>query len=479
MNEMNTGFLYETVAEDICSLINAGTFRPGDKLPSVRKLSGQKKVSISTILQAYLVLEEQGLIESKPQSGYYVSMNRKTLLSEPETSAPRSDPALVSLHELIMMIMSDSQDPNLAQLGAALPNPELMPVDQLNRISVELIRHADRGMYQYSFLRGSENLRVQIARHALQHGCQLSPGDLIITNGCTESIDLCLHAICQPGDIVAVEAPMYFGTLQSLEVHGLRALEIPTDPRQGISLSALQFAIEHNPIKAVMISANFGNPLGGYMPDDRKEKLVEFLAQHEIPLIDNEVNSELHFSETYPISTKAFDKKGLVLQCSSFSKSISPALRVGWVVPGRYMKTIEWLQFTNSYAFSTLSQLIVARFMESGKYDHHLRKLRKAYASNVSMLTQAIMRYFPRETRITRPSGGFVVWVQLPGELDSLELYRAALKGGITITPGTIFSPTNQFYNFIRLNAANWTYTIERAMDHLGQLITDQLPGST
>jgi len=475
MPESESVFLYEKVADDLRLMITGGTFRPGDKLPSVRQLSGQKKVSISTILQAYLVLEEQGLIESRPQSGYYVSISKKTLLSEPETSAPRNDPSLVSLHDLIMMIMRDTQNPNLAQLGAALPNPELMPVDQLSRISLDLIRHGDRELYQYSFLKGYEPLRLQIARHAIQSGCQLSPNDIIITNGCTESIDLCLHATCRPGDIVAVEAPMYFGTLQSLEVHGLRALEIPTDPRQGISLAALQFAIDHNPIKAVIISANFGNPLGGCMPDERKEKLVELLARHEIPLIDNEVNSEIHFSDSHPFSTKAFDKQGLVLMCSSFSKSISPALRVGWVTPGRYINNIEWLKFTNSNATSTLSQMIASRFMESGKYDHHLRRLRKAYASNVSMLTQAVMRYFPAETRMTRPSGGFVLWVQLPESLDSLELYKAALKGGITITPGTIFSPTNQFYNFIRLNAANWTYTIERAMDHLGKMIEDQL----
>jgi len=268
---------------------------------------------------------------------------------------------------------------------------------------------------------------------------------------------------------------MYFGTLQSLEVHGLRALEIPTDPRTGIGLDALKFAIEHNPIRAVMVSSNFSNPMGGCMPTEKKKELVELLARHDIPLIDNDISGEIHFADKRPVVTKAFDKKGLVLMCSSFSKDISPALRVGWVTPGRYKNEIEWLKFTNSIATPTLSQMTVARFMESGKYDHHLRRLRRSYASNVIMMSQAVMRYFPADTRVTRPSGGFVLWVQLPDKVDSLELYKEALKGGITITPGYIFSPTNQFYSFIRLNAANWSYPIERALDHLGSMTFRQI----
>jgi DNA-binding transcriptional MocR family regulator len=463
--------LYEEIANHLGQLINRGTYRQGERIPSVRQMSQQKGVSVTTVLQAYRLLEEQGQIEARPQSGYFVRHDETIQLSEPKTSSPSTDPSQVSLHDLIMMILRDTQNPNLAQLGAALPNLELMPTEPLNKIAIELIRHSDQEMHQYCLPLGLEALRLQIAKRAVHSGCQLSPHEILITSGCTEAIDLCLHAICRPGDIVAVEAPMYFGTLQSLEVHGLRALEIPTDPRTGIGLDALQFAIDHNPIRAVMISSNFGNPLGGCMPDDKKKQLVELLARHEIPLIDNDISGEIHFAEKRPVATKAFDKKGLVLMCSSFSKDVSPALRVGWVTPGRYQNSIEWLKFTNSIATSTLSQMIVARFLESGKYDHHLRQLRRSYASNVSLLSQAVMRYFPVETRVTRPAGGFVLWVQLPEGIDSLELYKSALAGGITITPGHLFSPTNQFYNFIRLNAANWSYKIERALDHLGGMV--------
>lgn len=468
-------YLYEEIANNMRESITNGTFRSGEQIPSVRQMSKKNGVSITTILQAYQLLEEQGLIESHPQSGYYVSINENIKLPEPEISSPSKDPSQVSLHDLIMMILRDTQNPNLAQLGAALPNLDLMPIEQLNKIFLELSRQGDREMHQYCLPLGLESLRIQIAKRAIHSGCHLSPNDILITSGCTEAIDLCLYAICRPGDIVAVEAPMYFGTLQSLEVHGLRALEIPTDPRTGIGLDALQFAIEHNPIRAVMVSSNFSNPMGGCMPLDKKKELVELLARHDIPLIDNDISGEIHFTDKRPVVTKAFDKKGLVLMCSSFSKDISPALRVGWVLPGRYKNEIEWLKFTNSIATPTLSQMAVSRFMESGKYDHQLRRLRRSYASNVTLMSQAVMRYFPAETRVTRPSGGFILWVQLPEGIDSLELYKEALKGGITITPGYIFSPTNQFYNFIRLNAANWSYTIERALDHLGGMVFQQV----
>ena len=466
--------LYEKIANNIAKLIKEGTYRPSERIPSVRQMSKQQGVSISTVLQAYLVLENQGVIEARPQSGYYVRTPELDLLPEPETSSPGLDPSHVSLHELMMMVvMRDSLNPNLVQLGAAMPNLELLPTERLNRILSRLARRSGKEAHQYELPPGLEELRVQIAQRSLGFGCRFSPNDIIITSGGVEAIDLCLHAVCKPGDIVAIESPMYFGTLQSLEVHGLRALEIPTHQRDGISLDALKFAIEHNPIKAVLTISNFNNPLGSYIPDEKKKELVELLAAHDIPLIENDVSGEIYFTEKRPFVAKSYDKKGLVMLCSSFSKDISPALRVGWTAPGRFKNELEWLKLTSSTAVATLPQMAVAEFLESGGYDHHLRSIRREYANNVNLLSQAVTRYFPSETRVTRPSGGFVLWVQLPENVDSLELYKLALKNYITLTPGYLFSPTNQFSNFIRLNAAAWTYPIERAVERLGEMVAD------
>lgn len=472
-SQKRESFLYEQIAGQIKQLIEKGTYRPGERIPSVRQLSLQKGVSISSVLQAYLLLESRGLIEARPQSGYYVHRPTAVHLPEPESSSPGLDPSRVNLHELVMMVMRDTLNPGLAQLGAAMPNLELLPTQRMNRILAGLARKAGKETHQYQLPPGVENLRVQIARRAANSGCQFSPNDIVITSGGTEAINLCLHAVCKPGDIVAIESPMYFGTLQLIEVHGLRALEIPTNPRDGVSLEALQFAIEHNPIKAVLTISNFSNPLGSCIPDEKKKELVELLTRHDIPLIDNDVSGELYFTEKRPLVTKAFDAQGLVMLCSSFSKDISPSLRVGWVAPGRYKNAVEWLKFTMSAATATLPQMAIADFMESGGYDHQIRRIRREYANNVAMLSQAVTRTFPAGTRVTRPSGGYVLWVQLPETVDSLELYSLALRGGITLTPGYLFSPTNQFYNFIRLNAAAWNLPIERALERLGNMVKD------
>jgi DNA-binding transcriptional MocR family regulator len=471
LQESQNTFLYEKIASSITELIRQGTYRAGERIPSVRQMSKQQDVSISTVLQAYLVLENRGLIEARPQSGYYVRTPEFDRLPEPGTSSPGPDPSHISLHELMMMVIKDTLNPNLVQLGAAMPNLELLPTERLNRILSRLARQSGEEAHQYELPPGLEELRIQIAQRSLNFGCQFSPNDIVITSGGIEAIDLCLHAVCKPGDIVAIESPMYFGTLQSLEVHGLRALEIPTHQRNGISLEALRFAIAHNPIKAVLVISNFNNPLGCCIPDEKKKKLVELLATHEIPLIDNDVSGEIYFTDKRPQVTKAYDTKGLVMLCSSFSKDISPALRVGWTAPGRFKAEVEWLKFTSSTATATLPQMAVAEFLESGGYDRHLRTIRREYANNVNLLSQAVTRYFPPETRVTRPAGGFVLWVQLPERIDSLELYKLALQNNITITPGYLFSPTNQFSNFIRLNAAAWSYPIERAVERLGEMV--------
>jgi DNA-binding transcriptional MocR family regulator len=467
-------FLYEQVASELAELIRRGTFRAGERIPSVRQLSQQRKISITTVLQAYMLLENQGLIETRPQSGYYVRSNQSPQLPEPEISAPRQDPTLVGMRELVMMVLRDSTNPDLIQLGAAIPNTQLVIPTKLYRIMASLARQVKHEFNMYEIPPGSEALRIQIAQRLVGMGCNVTHGDVVTTSGCLEAFTLSLRAVCNPGDTVAIESPMYFGVLQVLESLKLKALEIPTHPREGISLSALRFAVEHNSIQACLVLSNFNNPLGSCIPDDNKQQLVELLARHEIPLIEGDVCGELYFSGPRPSVCKAYDRKGLVLLCSSFSKDLVPGYRVGWVVPGRFKATIEWLKYTTNVATATLPQLAIARFLESGGYEHHLRSIRRLYAGFMSQLSQAVMRYFPEGTRVTRPNGGIVLWVQMPDYVDSLVLYKQALQAGITLAPGYMFSATEQYRNFIRLNAAWWSYETDRAMRHLGELVAEQ-----
>ena len=465
--------LYEQVANEIARLIRSGTYRPGDRIPSVRAMRQRKKVSISTILQAYLQLEDRGLIEARPQSGYYVRRQPEDELPEPNISSPQVDPSQVSIRELTMMVLHDITNLTLVQLGTALPNPDFLPSARIGRIVAALARENENLANTYDLPPGLEELRIQITQRVVESGCDLSPNDIVITSGCMEAIDLSLRATCRPGDIVAIESPIYFGMLQSLEALGLKALEIPTHPRDGISLEALQFAIQHNPIHACLVISNFNNPLGSCIPDDNKRQLVHLLSQHDIPLIENAILTELYFSDQRPTVCKSYDREGMVMLCSSFSKDISPGYRVGWVVPGKFKSTVEWLKYTANIGVAPLPQMAIARYLESGGYDRHLRHIRREYAHNVSLMSQAVMRCFPADTRVTRPSGGFVLWVQLPEKVDSLELYKQALKSQITLAPGHLFSASHQFHNFIRLNAACWTLDIERAIRTLGLLVSE------
>jgi DNA-binding transcriptional MocR family regulator len=467
-------YLYEQVASDLADLIHQGTFRAGERIPSVRQMSRQRKISITTVIQAYMLLETQGLIETRPQSGYYVRSMLPQLLPEPEMSTPQQDPTLISVRELVMMVLRDSTNPGLIQLGAAIPNTELVIPAKLNRIMASISRRNEHQYNTYDIPPGNEALRIQIAQRAVGIGCNLTHADVVTTSGCLEAFTLSLRAVCHTGDTVAIESPMYFGVLQVLESLGLRALEIPTHPREGISLSALRFAIEHNSIQACLVLSNFNNPLGSCIPDENKQTLVELLAQHEIPLIEGDVCGEIYFSGVRPGVCKTYDRKGLVLLCSSFSKDLVPGYRVGWVAPGRFKATIEWLKYTTNVATATLPQVAIAKFLESGGYDYHLRSIRRLYASFIAQLSQAVERYFPEGTRVTRPNGGIVLWVQLPDYVDSLELYKQALQIGITLAPGYIFSATHQYKNFIRLNAAWWSYETDRAMRRLGELVTEQ-----
>ena len=463
---------YERIADDISHMIDFGTFRPGDCLPSVRELSRQRGVSIATVLQAYYLLEARGLIEAHDRSGFYVRTAPPSALPEPDISAPGPDPTGVSVRELVTEVsLADTRHPNLVQLGAAHPNARLGAAMALNRTLASVARRLGYRTGMYDYVPGCEALRVQIAQRAMASGCRLGPDDVVITTGCTESINLCLRAVCNPGDTVAIESPTGFDALLSLDVLGLQALEIPTHPRDGISLDALRFALDHHRVSACLVVSNYNNPLGSCIPDDNKRELVELLASHDIPLIENDIFGEIHFQDRRPRVAKAYDDQGLVMLCSSFSKSLCPGYRVGWVAPGRFMTAIRWLKYTTSLASPTLAEYAIAEFLASGSYDPYIRRIRRLYARHVGALSQVVQRFFPPECRLTRPGGGFLLWVQLPAAVDSLHLYRQALSAGIAITPGYLFSPTNQYRNFVRLNAANWSDEAEQAIRRLGEMI--------
>ncbi len=468
--ESSSALLYEKVALEISGLIDQGTFRVGDRVPSIRKLSSRFDVSINTVMQAYTLLEDQCLIEARPQSGYYVR-SRVPEIREPEPqSRANIEPATVTISDLCNQVMRNMMNRDLLPLGRAIPDSQNLPIDKLNRIMSSEMRRSGEDSVQYHMPPGYKRLRVQIARRAIMAGISIGPDDVLITSGCVEAVMLALRATCRPGDTIAVESPFYFNFLQMIADTGLKALEIPATTREGISIEALRYAIEHNKISACLVVPNFSNPLGSLMPDERKRELVELLAANQIPLIEDDIYGDLSFNNDRPTAAKSFDKSGMVIYCSSFSKTLAPGYRLGWAIAGKYQAEMERLKMMMNIATCSPTQLALAEFLATGGYDHHLRSIRKTHTRFMSQMADAVVRYFPQGTCMTRPAGGFILWIEMPVGVDAIRLYHRALESGISIVPGPLFSLSNKYRNHIRLSSALWDDKIEHGIKTLGKL---------
>ena len=464
--------LYKQVALRIAELIEHGTLRPGERIPSVRELSEREEVSIATVTQTYRVLESRGLIEARPQSGYYVRARLWSPPPEPGRSEPTRSATRVSVNELVMEVLKATHAPALVGFGAAMPSMQLLPALQFNRTMASVARRHPRQCNTCDIPPGNLNLRTQIARRAMESGCTLSPDEIVTTCGCQEALNLCLRAVAKPGDTIGIESPTYYGILQIIESLGMKACEIPTYPRDGVCLDELAKRLNSCRIKACVFSLNFSNPLGSCMPDQKKKQLVRLLAERAIPLIEDDLYGTLSHAPQRPKTAKAFDQEGLVLLCDSFTKTLAPGSRVGWTAPGRFKTLVEHLKFINTVGTPTLPQMAIAEFLANGGYDHHVRRLRRVYAEQVRLVTQAIAKYFPEGTKVTRPAGGYVLWVELAPQIRSLELFERAVAEKISIAPGPIFSAKQKFQNFIRLSCGTpWSEATDQALLKLGQLI--------
>lgn len=468
---------YEALAEEIAQSIRTGVMKLGDRLPSVRQASLSRGVSPSTVFEAYYLLEARGLIRARERSGYYVIAGAKSLPPEPEISSrPANHSTTVDVSQLVFDILEATRTRDVVPFGSAFPSPLLFPLPRLARTMASSVQGIDPWSTVDDLTPGNASLRRQIALRYLADGLHVHPDEIVITNGALEALNLSLQAVARPGDSVVIESPTFYAALQALERIGLKAVEVPTHPREGIDLEALALALERHKPKACWLMTNFQNPLGSSMPDEKKRKLVELLALHDIPLIEDDVYGELYFGSKRPAPAKAFDHKGLVMHCSSFSKCLAPGYRIGWVAPGRYTRDVVRLKLTTTLSASAPAQIALAEYLAKGGYDKHLRQLRHALSVQQSAMVQAVVRHFPRGTKATRPNGGYFLWIELPGDVNTLEVHRRALSLGISIAPGPMFSAHRGFTNCLRLNYGHpWDARAEAALTTLGRLIEAQM----
>lgn len=468
--------LYLQIADHIARSIRAGTLARGERIPSVRELARQQGVSMSTVLQAYRLLEDQRLVEARPRSGYFVSAVRTPRPPEPDTSLPPAVSQAVDVSSLGAQVMALAMDPSYISFGAACPSGELFAEERVRRAVARAAQRYRRSLCRYPSTGGHEALRRAIARHALGMGCQLDPRELLVTNSCLESISLCLRAVTQPGDVVALESPSYYGFLEILESLNLRALEIPTHPRHGISLDALQLAFDTQPVKAVLAVPTLSNPVGASLPLAERKRLAAMVAAKGIPLIEDVLYNDLAEQDDKRRAVKAFDSTGHVMICGSFSKTVAPGIRLGWLDAGRWGAQVRRLKAVHSGGHTELLELAMADLLTQPGNESGYRQLRSTIAARVDEARGLIAESFPRGTRVTDPAGGYILWVELPTAIDSVALFRACLAEKICIAPGTMFSATDRYRHCIRLGVGGrWDDAQRDGLRRVGAMARNML----
>lgn len=463
---------YEKLAEEIAELIRSGVLAAGERVPSVRQASRSHGVSPSTVFQAYYLLEDRGLIQARARSGYFVREHAQRPLPEPEPRSLSAQATEVDVSELVFSVLGSLKDPQTVPFGSAFPSPDLFPLARLARSMAHGLRTLSPHEVIADMTAGNPDLRRQIALRYMTSGVLLPMDELVITNGAMEALNLCLQSITRPGDLVAIESPAFYACLQVLERLELRAVEIPVQPREGIDLAVLADSLERLPIRACWFMSSLQNPLGASMSEANKEALYALLQRHQVPLIEDDVYAELYYGKQPPRPVKSHDREGLVMHCGSFSKSLAPGYRVGWVAGGRFAESISRLKLMTTLSPSVPAQAAIADYLQHGGYDRHLRRLRHTLEMQQSAMLASAARHFPQQTRVTRPAGGYFLWFEFPEQVDSLQLFRLALAQGISLAPGPIFSASRRFGHCARLNHGHpWTAQSEEAMAVLGRIL--------
>lgn len=466
---------YLDIAEGIANLITSGALRPGDPVPSVREASTSHKVSKGTVVQAYAHLEMRGLIEARSRSGYYVQGRQLgTRIASPSS---RKRPRLVEIgrSQRLQTILSGLIRSPAMSLGSSFPSHALYPLEALNRALAASNR---RGSYVDSLedlQLGLPDLRRAIAQRYMKLGYSIPMDEIIITCGGMEAISLSLQTLTKPGDVILIDSPMFFSGLHLIEHLCLRPIEMPVDPAEGMNLSALSEILTKYSPAACLLMTTCQNPVGFTMSEVKKQDLVALLRTHDVPLIENDVYGELQFGYRHVRAAKVFDVGGHVLHCGSFTKSLAPGYKIGWVASGRYRDRLLSRKFVTTLGTSVPPQRAIAQYLQNSAYDRHLRQLRQKFMQQVDQMSAAIDKHFPKGTALTHPTGGYVLWVQLPDGCDAFSLFEQAASIDIGIAPGPIFSASRDFGNFIRLNCGHpWSTPLDRAVRWLGKVASEQ-----
>ncbi|PLX68086.1 MAG: PLP-dependent aminotransferase family protein [Denitrovibrio sp.] len=476
MTKLKQDFKFRQVMDVIVNMVKNEVLQPGDKVPSLRKMSTDQAVSVSTVMQAYMELESVGMLEAKPQSGFYVSKGTYIPREQIKKTMPSTEPVQVTKSDGIQSILDAMVDPEIIPLGCAIPSMDLLPHKELINIMKKVLNMDHCAGLEYGDTKGSKFFRQQIAYYMNMNGNDVHSDNIIATNGASEGMSLALRALTSPGDLILMESPSYFGFMHLLETSKVFAMELPTCPEYGVDIEDFYHAVKRYGVKAFLTQPNFVNPLGHSYPEDVKKEIVEICSKFNVPIIEDDINGDFAFNGKRGSNLKKYDKDGNVIHVSSFSKTLSSGVRIGWVEPGRYYDKIIKQKMACSLGSNEVSQLTIAHYLASGKYPRHLRKLNNAIKNQVTNYTLKVLKYFPEGTKVSTPMGGFVLWIELPEQVDTYSLLGKALANKISFSPGSIFTTQDKYNNCMRLNCGYPVDArIEGAIKKLGELCAEYI----
>ena len=470
ISRSNSEFLYQQVIQLVRDLCLQGSLLPGEKLPSLRKMADKLNISIPTVKQAYQLLEGQGLIEAREKSGYFLKSSQLNQ-SRPKRVRLSREPTTVNKQGLIEQVYSAIHKANVVPFGIANPVAAAPTDKALARTMRRVMTLAGASAINYGPMDGFAPLKKQLIHRYLDFGIGVDSDELVITNGAQEALAIALKCVAKPGDIIAIESPCYFGIIELIESLGLKALEIPLCPDEGIWLDDLAQALDEHDIKACVFSTSLNNPVGSFMPDAKREQLVALLEQRDVVFIEDDVYGDLHFTAKRATTAQAYSKKGLVITCASFSKTAAPSYRIGWIIAGKFAEQARRHKRALSCSAPLINQWTLYEFIASGEYDRNIRLLRQRLSTNKERMIWCLQQYMPSCARISNPQGGCVIWVDLGSQYDAVKLFHLALEAGISITPGLIFSAGKKYRSCFRLSyGLPWSENLEQAIKTLSQL---------
>jgi len=465
-------FRYEETANKVEEIIKNLNLKAGDRIPSLRQVGKELNVSQATVFQAFNILEARGLIISRSRSGYFVNASVRNSITSKSGVKYIPLPNQVTLNTMIANMLKNVREYGVMNFSILAPSNELLPISRISKAVRDSLKDTPSDIFQYPLIEGHPRLVKQIARRTFDWKTSLSTDDILVTNGCIEAMNICLDAVAKPGDVILIESPAPYGLFQSLEAKNMLALEVIVHPDTGLDLDQLQIAIKQHKVTACVLTTTCNTPMGCSMSKEKILQLLKILNDHNIPLIEDDALGALSFNNPRPLPAKAYDENNNVLYCTSFSKSLGSGLRIGWVSGGRYHEKIKRLKYISNFFTNGILQDSIGRFLEAGLYDSHLKKMKATLQQNLARYLVSINHYFPENIKISTPQGGMSLWMELPIYIDAWELHRRALKDGIGISPGQIFSTTNHYDNYIRITYCQiWNTRVDKYLEKLAQLI--------